>query len=125
MKLLSMILLISFLPSNVLGAEGAPSFSKVEDAVAFISQCVQTNDSERLFNSCLAPGEKSSFIHIVERLKALNEETILSKLYAHKSFPWFGSRFKLGGHGFEWGHIHIDFVRKDGAWYLNNIWQCR
>lgn len=45
----------------------------------------------------------------------------------HEDRRWTGANsWMLGGHGFRYGHIHIDFVKQlDGKWYVKRIWQCR
>ena len=62
---------------------------------------------------------------VFEVLKEQDQRTPLIKLYSDIEFPQDKDKFKLGGHMSELGFIHIDFVKKDGKWYIGDIWQCR
>jgi hypothetical protein len=46
-------------------------------------------------------------------------------LYADWQFPIGGQEFKLGGHGRELGHIHIDFIKGLAGWEIQRVWMCR
>lgn len=101
------------------------SFNSASEAIGFIAEQVRNDRSDTIFAVCLEPGDNEFFTSAVNRLKILDNESPLTELYANQSFPLTGNMFTLGGHGDEWGHVHIDFVKKRGKWYLKSIWQCR
>ena len=86
------------------------TFSSLADAVAFIVTCLDNDDHEKLAAACIKP---------------LEDHPSIPDLYAGKQFPESETQFKLGGHAKELGHIHVDFVRNDDGWAIEEIWQCR
>ena len=58
-------------------------------------------------------------------LKNSHKKTSLQELYIQKEFPKAKDKFKLGGHMAELGCIHIDFIKIDDKWYLEDIWNCK
>ena len=111
------------------GAGSERSFSSVQEAVSFIVGCLENDDYNALCAACVGrEGRPSSFSQnrgVFINLKGLHARVPLSQLYAGATFPGDGDTFKLGGHGKELGHIHIDFVRTSGGWKLADIWGCR
>jgi hypothetical protein len=101
------------------------SFAILADAVTFIAKHVREDNYDALFEVCLDRPDKDSFIHCVKLLKEIDKKTPLPFLYAKASFPPKANKFKLGGHGSELGHIHIDFIKKKGKWFLDKIWLCK
>jgi hypothetical protein len=97
-------------------------FSNLQKAVRFLATAVENGDRAGLARACreILPEE-----WVLERLRDLNAETPLVQLYAGRKFPADGRDLKLGGHGSELGHIHIDFVRTDRGWEIHRIWMCR
>ncbi len=114
---------IIFVPAK---AEENISFSNIEEAVLFITKCINENDADALFRTCEnIPDWENYSEHILERLKDLNQKTPLIELYADEEFPKKENSYTLGGHGFKWGHLHLNFVKKDKKWQLNSIHQCK
>ncbi len=121
------IVLFIILFASTINGQNRTSFTTANEAVEFISNCVETNDSTALFNACIINSDSSKTHfnrHYFEVLKSLNKDTPLAQLYAGKHFPMWETQFKLGGHGFKWGHIHINFIKKNKHWYLHDISQC-
>jgi hypothetical protein len=111
----------------------APSFTELSEAIAFIARALESGDHGVIADACVKkrgdviglPTERESRLHAVQGVAhALGRRTLRS-LFADRAFPAHESRFKLGGHGQELGHVHIDFVREGPSWYLEDIWQCR
>ena len=132
-----------------------PTFHSVQEALKFINHKVWMYDAQGLAGACVGEyatiKHNPNIYHIMNEISGLH----IRWRYRNESFPsrwpcflaWlcdmieqmFGidtrlkpelerscrSSFKLGGHGHEYNHIHIDFVRRPDGWYLSNIWQCR
>ena len=98
------------------------TFSRLAEAVRFLVAAVENGDYDRLAEASHAalPPE-----WVLERLRERNAATPLIPLYTDREFPQDVREFKLGGHGAELGHIHIDFVRSDVGWEIQRIWMCR
>ena len=125
-KILLPFFIILFV-SLIINGQNRVSFTTASEAVEFISNCVEINDSTTLFNACTINSDSSKLhfnSHYLQILKSLNQETPLSKLYGGKKFPIWETQFHLGGHGFKWGHIHINFIKKNKRWYIHDISQC-
>lgn len=101
----------------------APAFIELSAAIDFIAGTLESGDHRTLADACLTEGPDS--LRAIELLARFHAEKGLRSLYAGKAFPPKETRFKLGGHGRELGHLHIDFVRTGFSWQLANIWQCR
>lgn len=106
------------------------SFLNLKNAVEFISKCLENDDYKKLSETCIG-GVRKNPPYIVqhkvvfEMLKEQNQKIPLIKLYSEIEFPKDKDKFKLGGHMSELGCIHIDFVKKDGKWYIGDIWSCK
>ncbi len=98
------------------------AFSNLAEAVKFLAQVVSLKDYEALAQAC---HEKLPQEWVLERLQDLQESTPLPELYAGWEFPRDARQFKLGGHGKELGHIHIDFVKSKAGWEIQKVWMCR
>jgi hypothetical protein len=72
----------------------------------------------------VAPSDKLVFACDVGRLRAISEKVPLLRLYGNPTFPTKRSTLKIGGHGAKWGHIHIDFIKTDNGWSLQNVASC-
>ena len=96
-------------------------FSSLEALVQELAWAIEDGNPPRLDDLCHDPLEVS-FERLVRQHAKLNYVTLL-----YRDRRWTASNsWKLGGHGFEYGNIHIDFVRQlDGKWYLKRIWGCR
>lgn len=106
--------------------KGKPAFSDARAAVDFVAAAVENNEWEKLYNACAEPsGDPEYFRGFFGYLQRFDQATPLRRLHAQAEFPADQTQYKLGGHGDEWGHIHIDFVKIRGQWYLDKIWQCR
>ena len=121
-----------------------PSFVDLSVAVDFIVSALATGDHGALADACTASaletddgpldeacvkaGLQTPREHRLEAIKALADRhaaTSLRSLYVGRVFPARATRLKLGGHAQELGHVHVDFVRSESGWQLENIWQCR
>jgi len=105
-------------------------FSSVPDALGFIASCVEQNDTNRLTAACVG-GRRKPAIYLAENpavfnmLAAFHKANDLREFYGDETFPQKDRVFKLGGHGKQFHHIHIDFVKKGRSWYLADIWNCK
>ncbi len=106
-----------------------PSFATVPEAVEFIAECLDNDDHNSLSTACVGGDRPQVYLTTHRRafdmLRAAHGRTPLQSLYATRAFPKDQNTFKLGGHMSEIGHIHIDFVKIDGNWHLQDIWDCR
>jgi hypothetical protein len=105
------------------------SFSNLQEAVTFITDCLDRDDFEKLSSACVGGRKPTVYLaqhrSVFDKLKAAHKNTPLQKLYANRRFPKNKDKFKLGGHMAELGCLHIDFVKKDDHWFLADIWQCK
>lgn len=113
----------------VVKPNGTSGFNTVPEALGFIVDCVENNDSTRLISACVGRGDQPPLIikqpNAFKSLVCFHESKSLTKSYGEKSFPEKGLLFKLGGHGHQFQHLHIDFVKKGQRWYLADVWNCR
>lgn len=101
-----------------------PYFDTLRNAVGFILKCLDKNDAETLIKACeIEPNETDDFPEIFKDLKDLR--TLLENEGLKKDFPKDETTFKIGGHSDLSRHIHIDFHKEDGKWYLYSIWRCK
>ena len=107
--------------------EDAISFNKLSDAILFIETCLDNGNEDELYNTCIFLRQNTSGnIHrFFAIIKKYHEQTPLHVLYAGTTFPQDRSQVALGGHGGKLGYIHIDFIKRDGKWYLTKIWMCK
>ena len=111
----------------------APSFMELSSAIDFIARALETGDHGTLADACVTaeadcpglPTRREYRLHAIKLLAHVHAENPLRVLYAGRAFPSKESRFKLGGHAQELGHLHLDFVREGSAWRIENVWQCR
>lgn len=106
----------------------AQTFISVEEAVVFLEECVEDDNLDKLFKACVGatcPSKKVTKESVFKKLKGLHKASGLRQVYKDLKFPFLKSKFKLGGHGFHWGHLHIDFERVAKKWQMVGIWQCR
>ena len=105
------------------------SFSNLQEAVTFIAACLDQDDFEKLSGACVGGRRPAVYLaqhrSVFDTLKAAHENTPLQELYADRTFPEDTNTLKLGGHMAELGCLHIDFVKRDGHWFLADIWQCK
>ena len=109
-------------------------FHSLAAAIAFISECVESNSALALFNqSVLIERQSEQFVehpdHFIEftfpELQRQFQIMDFRIRYKDSSFPDNTEIFKLGGHDKELGHTHIDFLRRGDDWVIDKIWQCR
>jgi hypothetical protein len=109
-------------------------FHSLATAIAFISECVESNSALALFNqSVLIERQSEQFVerpdHFIEftfpELQRQFQVMDFRIRYKDSSFPDNTEIFKLGGHDKELGHTHIDFLRRGDDWVIDKIWQCR
>jgi hypothetical protein len=101
-----------------------PVFQDLAAALGFIVGRLDAQD----LNALAAAGEKASAEsdgRALEELRRRHDQQRLEVVFAGRSFPKDATRYKLGGHGVELGHIHIDFRYRDDGWVLEDIFICR
>jgi hypothetical protein len=113
------------------------SFARLSEAVAFLADHLDVGDTQGIAAECSDASQDavrgagrplspmSSRMWAIEALGEQHRSQSLRVLYAEREFPVEKETFKLGGHGAELGHIHVDFLRIDAAWLLKEIWICR
>ena len=113
-----------------------PTFRDLDQAVEFIVACLDSGDTDKLGAACakscsetsVYPGLPPAAEYRTRAIVALQErhrQTRLERLYADRAFPATATTYKLGGHGVELGHIHIDFKKVEEVWLLEEIFICR
>jgi hypothetical protein len=99
-------------------------FDSVEKALTFVTSCLENDKLDELFRACATPSDKVVFACDVGRLRAISEKVPLLRLYGNPTFPTKRSTLKIGGHSAQLGHIHIDFIKTDNGWSLQNVASC-
>lgn len=64
-------------------------------------------------------------LNAIRALAHAHDARSLDLTYRGREFPRDAVAFKLGGHGAELGHVHVDFMKIDERWVLKEIWLCR
>lgn len=112
-------------------------FRRLGDAVEFLADNLEKHNYEEIANHCIAPLRDDEFVsaglppkrdYRLRAIKALGDchaKNSLRSLYEGWEFPADGQEFKLGGHGKELGHIHVDFEMTAAGWCLKEVWICR
>ncbi len=101
-------------------------FSTVPHALEFIAGCLEQDNVEKLSAALIGDKIKpSQFLPFYEMIKKFHKKNDLRKFYGDKTFPKKNKKFKLGGHGPEFLHLHFDFVKKEKKWFLLDIYNCR
>ena len=116
--LISLLLFIS--PNRISTVDPQPGFASLSKAVSFIVSCLDAKEPSRLQSATLRRK-----IYGFESLEYSHGQIPLTKRYLGREFPSKGDSFKLGGHDMELGHVHIDFVKRNGQWFIDSIWVCR
>ena len=100
-----------------------PVFQDLAEALEFIVGRLDAQDLNALDAAFeKAAGEYGR--HALEALRRCHEQQRLEAIFAGRSFPT-DTRYKIGGHGAELGHIHINFRHRDDGWVLEEIFICR
>ena len=110
-----------------------PAFTDLPVAIDFIARALEAGDYGTLADACVVkepdvpglPRRREYRLRAIDLLARVHAEKPLRSLYAGRAFPPGESRFKLGGHARELGHLHVDFVRDGSCWHIENIWLCR
>lgn len=104
-----------------------PSFVKFKDAIQFISDTLGNDNYDKIKESCVGKDGKPTDCpkYTFDNLKKLNEKNPVLKTYEKTEFPEDKDNFKLGGHMKELGCIHIDFIKVEGSWFIQDLWTCR
>lgn len=103
----------------------APAFASLAEAVRFLEERLDSGDAAGLRTACA--GRLGCTDSAFAALKFSHDARRLSARYAGREFP-DGDELKLGGHGAELGHVHVDFARRGllkKAWRLEAVWVCR
>lgn len=110
-------------------AGARPAFRSLKQATVMLDGHIAARDRAALLAECKAYGGCEYFSGHPEvfdlLVAAWNRVGPFENLYGDQEFPRTRDEFKLGGHQSELGHVHIDFVKRDGAWTLKDIWNCR
>lgn len=112
-------------------------FTSLNEAVDFLAVRLEADDPEGIADQCSngenddartaegLPSPRSYRLHAIRELGRRHGMQNLRSTYAGREFPSDRDEFKLGGHGAELGHTHIDFSRTGLAWKIKEIWMCR
>ena len=104
-------------------------FDDLDAAMGFVISCIKSDDVASLIKAMKHERKVQPYLernrHAFERLKSQHAATPYEELTKGLSFPSNSTEFKVGGHGKQFGHIHIDFEKRGTKWYLKSIWDCR
>ncbi len=100
-------------------------FVKLAHFLVWADQALAEDDYEALARPQLVKASELLKIHYLRKLDEDLGEGSLVKVFGGREFPKGSATFKLGGHFKELGCHHLDFVKKEGRWFLSRIWQCR
>lgn len=106
-------------------AAAKPNFPSLRAALIWMDLQLGSGDYKQLQSSLRSPQSPDAQLGVFRALHAAQRTAPLADLFKNRSFPEDKNQLKLGGHNRELGHIHIDFIRMDGHWYLDRIWMCR
>ena len=113
------------------------AFQQLGDAVEFLADNLEKHNYEAIADHCIAALRDDEYVSVdlpsardyrLAAIKALSDrhaEHSLRFLYERREFPADRQEFKLGGHGKELGHIHVDFEITPAGWCLKEVWICR
>jgi hypothetical protein len=121
--------------------DNAVTFRRPDEVLAFIRECLQSDDVERLYSAVREQPTDFWRDRLVEDLREIDRASSLESVFLarrpsffpefpipfarHRCFPRLATTFKLGGHSGPTKHLHIDLERNHGAWRLKKIWKCR
>jgi hypothetical protein len=101
-------------------------FDTPGQVLAFIRECLNSRDAERLYAATLEEPDQFWRQRIFDDLCEIEASNTLEQVFlSDQSFPSTRSEFKLGGHSIPTKHLHIDLIRHEDAWRLKRIWKCR
>jgi hypothetical protein len=112
-------------------------FTQLSDALEFLAANLDAGDADAIADQCAdaaldssrqaagLPPPRDYRLAAIHELARHHHIRSLRSMYVGRQFPNEAAGFKLGGHGAELGHVHVDFVRTEKAWRLKEIWICR
>lgn len=100
--------------------ECRPSFKFLNEAISFISLCLNQERYKELANSCTNEGEKIPE-QVLRDLRAKHQQRSLPIMYSKTEFPMDASEFMLGVYGSELDSVKIKFFKQEGKWHLRSI----
>jgi len=106
--------------------DGKPAFTNLQDAVSFMTKCLDQGATNR-FDAAFVGTMYGSKAHtnVFIGLQRINKNKPLATLYAGRDFPTNQTAFGLGGHFKELDCINIRFVHTNDAWMLEDTYICR
>ena len=104
------------------------TFSKPKDVIEFIKECVEENNTEKLYSETLE--ETSAFWKekIFNDFKDLNRDNLLEEVFLstkQKCFSLLLNHVSLGGCDDKNKHLNIDLEKQKGHWVIKKVWKCR
>jgi hypothetical protein len=104
-----------------------PTFQRLAEAVAFLASRLDAGKLDEIADACPDYGDdtRSYRMNAIRALVDYHGEVDLRQRYESREFPSLERKFKLGGHGAELGHVHIDFAKASDGWQIANIFICR
>lgn len=115
-------LLLTVLPAE----DKLPHFPSLKTALAWMDQTLDAKDGARLGSAILAcQKDPEAGAASARQLAEARGDRRLATIFKDRSFPENSGSLKLGGHGKELGHVHIDFLKIQNEWILKDIWVCR
>lgn len=113
------------------GSKQKPSmeFTTLKEAMEFVIHCIDNDNPDLLIEGIKFKRSVTPTIEdhkgVFEMMKAQHKTRPYQELIKGMKFPKTGNFFKVGGHGEEFNHIHIDFEKINALWYLKSVWACR
>ena len=111
------------------GQKSPYEFHDLDAAMGFVIRCIETDDVESIITAMKHERKVQPYLernkHVFDRLKAQHAAKPYEEFTKDLSFPADVTEFKVGGHGSEYGHIHIDFEKRGDKWCLKSIWDCK
>lgn len=101
------------------------SFSSVQEFLVWADSQLKNEKEDNLVSSQTLEIDTDLKAQGVKKMKQRLGDRNLVDVFDGISFPEDTDTFKLGGHEGPLRHIHIDFRKVEGSWYLSQIWMCR
>jgi nicotinamide riboside kinase len=104
------------------GEEAKPTFHHVSEFLTWADKKIAADDYDALITAQAdtKDSRQTQLIYIKTLDRGLKGRT-LAKIYEGREFPEEAATFKLGGHGMELGHCHIEFSKKGDSWGITRI----
>ncbi|MCP3922817.1 MAG: hypothetical protein GY714_09555 [Desulfobacterales bacterium] len=104
-------------------------FNSLETAMGFIINCVESKNPELLINAIKHNQKEQSYSEKYKKeflyLSYQHKKGSLQGLIKGMPFPKDKIIYKVGGHGKQYGNVHIVFEKYGDGWGLKDIWHCR